>query len=285
MIITRALSTSSELHSPQSPWASRTHGGQGGGQGAAPLPDEAVVSRGGGLPGLSGQSRLLSFWDTPALPSPSAFAPGAGIIRVAQGPSITSRGPTSGLQPASLLCRPSPATLSWTPGSSGPWPRAEAGRQAGSGAAGLDTFCLALFPPGCQGTRGHSPGAHGPLGTAWPAAAQKSPGGQGRHQLTSGAPFSAFQVPAGQGQRLGSSVPAGQKWPGRQRSPKGSPSWKKRGLSRARGPLRGRLSVLPETPREACLAGPCHPCSPATDLHSHRPLGTALGVWPFRNMK
>lgn len=42
--ITQALSTSSKLHSLWSPWASRTHGGQGGGQGAAALPDEAVVS-------------------------------------------------------------------------------------------------------------------------------------------------------------------------------------------------------------------------------------------------
>lgn len=130
--------------------------------------------------------------------------------------------PPACLPPVSA--KPSHTELDRTPGSSGPWPRAEAGRQAGSGAAGLDTFCLALFPPGCRGTRGHSPGAHGPPGTAWPAAAQKSPGGQGRHQLTSGAPFSAFQVPAGQGHRLGSSVPAGQKWPGGQRSPKGSPS-------------------------------------------------------------
>lgn len=83
-------------------------------------------------------------------------------------------------------------------------------------------WCSACQPSG--ETRAPSPGAHGPLGAAWPALAQKSPGGQGRHQLTSGAPLSAFQVPTGQGLCLGFLVPAGQKWPGGQRSPKGSPS-------------------------------------------------------------
>lgn len=86
--------------------------------------------------------------------------------------------------------------------------------------------------PSRQRSKSPSPDAHGPLGAACPASAQKSPGGQGRHQLTSGAPLSAFQVPTGQGLCLGFSVPAGQKWPGGQRSPKGSPSWRNRGLSR-----------------------------------------------------
>lgn len=90
---------------------------------------------------------------------------------------------------------------------------------------------LGAFPASLKDARVPSPGAHGPLGAAWPASAQKSPGGQGRHQLTSGAPLLAFQVPAGQGLCLASLVPAGQKWPGGQRSPKGSPSWRKRGLS------------------------------------------------------
>lgn len=176
VIITRALSTSSELHSPQSPWASRTHGGQGGGQGAAPLPDEAVVSRGGGLPGLSGQSRLLSFWDTPALPSPSAFALGAGIIRVAQGPSITSRGPTSGLQPASLPCRPSLATLSWT----GPQALASPGpglRQGGRPGVELQAWTPSAWRSSRQGVggRGDTHLVHmGPRGQPGPPRHRKA---------------------------------------------------------------------------------------------------------------
>ena len=93
----------------------------------------------------------------------------------------------------------------------------------------LAPLCLV---PSCQQSKAPSPDAHGPLGAACPTSAQKSPGGQGRHQLTSGAPLSVFQVPTGQGLCLGFSVPAGQKWPGGQRSPKGSPSWRKRGLSR-----------------------------------------------------
>ena len=93
----------------------------------------------------------------------------------------------------------------------------------------LAPLCLV---PSHQRSKALSPDAHGPLGAACPTSAQKSPGGQGRHQLTSGAPLSAFQVPTGQGLCLGFSVPAGQKWPGGQRSPKGSPSWRKMGLSR-----------------------------------------------------
>lgn len=98
--------------------------------------------------------------------------------------------------------------------------------------------------PSRQRSKSPSPDAHGPLGAACPTSAQKSPGGQGRHQLTSGAPLSAFQVPTGQGLCLGFSVPAGQKWPGGQRSPKGSPSWRNRGLLKSRT---RRLS-LPDSP-------------------------------------
>lgn len=64
--------------------------------------------------------------------------PGAGIIRVAQGPSTTSRGPTSGLWPASLLCQPSPATPSRTP----PHSRLQQALAQGSGReAGWEWSC------------------------------------------------------------------------------------------------------------------------------------------------
>ena len=191
--------------------------------GSVPLLDSKILEAEKAL-------RLVCFWGLEPCPllSCSRGSCHSHMAPILPKPSHTDLGK---LPPGSVYC----ASAS---GAEGPRASAEVAGWPPS------AWCLARQPSG--ETRAPSPGAHGPLGAAWPASAQKSPGGQGRHQLTSGAPLPAFQVPKGQGLCLGFLVPAGQKWPGGQRSPKGSLSWRKRGLSRLKSPEQdGCLSQVP----------------------------------------